>query len=209
MRKRLLILFTISLLMVLNLCGCSKKQNDPSKVVQFLKELNSYTCDLDIHIKNSKQERKVECKQFYDEKFGHRLDIGDGRILIYKENDILVSDLNNNEDYTLDKNFDSVYKLSFLQEYIGLLYTNEEIRYSTQTICDKEYQLIHLMIPGNNRNISKAIMYVNLENKLPERTVICDIKGHEVISFGYRNFIPNPKLEKDIFENKKDENTNE
>jgi hypothetical protein len=94
-------------------------------------------------------------------------------------------------EYITDKNFDSVYKLSFLQEYIGLLYTDEEIRYSVQTIHDKQYQLIYLTIPGNNRNLNKAIMYVNLENGLPEKVVICDIKGNEVISFIYRNFNPN------------------
>lgn len=208
MRRKLVVLFTIGILILVGMCACGKKKANPDKVVQFLKELNSYACDLDIHLKNNKQEIKLECKQFYDEKYGHRLDIGDERILIYKENDILISDLNNHMEYITDKNFDSVYKLSFLQEYIGLLYTDEEIRHSVQTICDKQYQLIHLTIPGNNRNLNKAIMYVNLENKLPEKVVICDIKGNEVISFIYRNFNPNLKIEKEIFENK-DKNTNE
>ncbi|MCY6354564.1 germination lipoprotein GerS-related protein [Clostridium sp. ZS2-4] len=202
MRRKLAVLFTIGILILVGMCGCVKKKANPDKVVQFLKDLHSYACDLDIHLKNDKQEIKLECKQFYDEKYGHRLELGDERILIYQKNDILISDLNNHMEYTTDKNFDSVYKLSFLQEYIGLLYTDEEIRYSVQTICDKQYQLIHLIIPGNNRNLDKAIMYVNLENKLPEKVVICDIKGNEVISFIYRNFNPNLKIEKQIFESK-------
>lgn len=208
MRRKLVVLFTIGILILVGMCGCGKKKANPDKVVQFLKELNSYACDLDIHFKNDKQEIKLECKQFYDEKYGHRLDIGDERILIYKKNDILISDLNNHMQYITDKKFDSVYKLSFLQEYIGLLYTDEEIRYSVQTICDKQYQLIYLTIPGNNRNLNKAIMYVNLENKLPEKVIISDIKGNEVISFIYRNFNSNLKIEREIFENK-DKNTNE
>ncbi|WMJ80498.1 germination lipoprotein GerS-related protein [Clostridium sp. MB40-C1] len=206
MKKKLLVLFTICLFMVSCLYGCGKKEVDPNRVVKSLKDLNSYTCDVDINIKNTRQGIKFECKQFYDKRYGGRLDLNGDRKFIYRKNDIVVNDLKNDKEYIVDKKFDSVYKLSFIQEYINLLYTNEEIRYSTQTTDDKVYQLIHLIIPGNNRNINKAIMYVNIENNLPEKTIICDIKGNEAISFVYKNFTTNPKLEKEIFV---DKHTNE
>lgn len=208
MKKKLLILLVICLGTFLSLLGCGKKQVDPNEAIQFLKELDSYTCNLDININNSKQEINIMCKQYYDKRYGNRLNIGNDRVLIYRDKDIYVNDIKNNENYILNKDFDSLYKLSLLQEYIGLLYTNEEIKYSIQTICDKQYELVNLTIPGNNRNLNKATMYIDLENKFPDKIIISDIKGNEIINFVYKNFIPNTELEKTIFESKEKNNIN-
>lgn len=202
MRKKSLILLTICFFAFLSLIGCGKKEVNPNKAIQFLKELNSYTCNLDININNSKQEINIMCKQYYDKRYGNRLNIGNDRVLIYKDKDIYVNDIKNGENYILNKEFDSLYKLSLLQEYIGLLYTNEDIKCSIQTICDKQYELVTLIIPGNNRNLNKAIMYIDLENNFPDKIIISDIKGNEIVKFVYKNFIPNCELEKTIFEPK-------
>lgn len=199
MKKKLLVLFIVCVFINVCFYGCTKKDVDPNKVVQSLKDLSSYTCDLDINIKNPNQEVKLECKQFYDKQLGRRLDLNGERRFIYRKDDVLVNDLKNNRQYTLDKNFDSVYKLSFLKEYIDLLYTNQNIKHEFKTFNNKNYQLISLTIPGNNRNIHSAVMYVNRDEGIPEKTVVCDIKGNEVVSFIYKNFVPNPKLEKSIF----------
>lgn len=200
MIKKVLILFAILLFVTLGLGACGKKEKNPNDAIDYLKGLRSYSCDVSIHIKNSRQESEIICKQVYDKNYGHRLDINKDRILLYKKNDIIVSDLNNNMKYTLDKEFDSVYKLSFIEEYVGLLYTDEDIESSFKKIEDREYQLIQLNIPGNNRNISKAVMYVNLEDNYPDKIVIYDIKGNEVLNFIYKNFMPNVEISKETFE---------
>lgn len=198
MKKKLLILCIILGILLL-FCSCKKKERNPNTAIEYLKNLNSYTCDVNLHIKNSKQEIDKECKQFYHNKYGNRLDINKDRVLIYNEKDIRVNDLNNNMNYILEKEFDSVYKLSFIQEYIGLLYTDEEISNSFKKIGDREYQLVRLTIPGNNRNINKAVMYINLENNYPEKVLIYDSKDNEILSFTYSNFMPNPEIQKEIF----------
>ncbi|KGM97666.1 membrane protein [Clostridium novyi A str. 4552] len=177
----------------------SKKQVNPNDAIDYLKNLNSYSCQLTVHIKNNKQEIEKECKQFYNKNYGHRLDIGDKRVLIYKDNDILVRDLNNNIQYSVDKDFDDVYKLSFLEEYIGLLYTNQDVETSFKKINDREYQLIDLTIPGNNRNLNRAVLYVNLEYNYPEKIILYDIKGKEMVSFTYKNFISNAEISEEVF----------
>ncbi|MFU0824130.1 germination lipoprotein GerS-related protein [Clostridium sp.] len=200
MIKKVLMLFITVLLITLSLSGCGKKEKNPNDAIDYLKSLNSYTCDVSVHIKNSMQEIETQCKQFYRKDYGHRLDIDKDRILLYKKNDIIVSDLNNNMKYTLDKEFDSVYKLSFIEEYIGLLYTDEDIESSFKEIEGREYQLIQLNIPGNNRNICKAVMYVNLEDNCPDKIVIYDIKGNEVLNFIYKNFVPNAEVSEETFQ---------
>lgn len=197
--KKATVLFTAILLIIISFSACRKKETNPNEAIDYLKALKSYTCDVSIHIKNSVEEREITSKQFYHENYGHRLDIDKNRILLYKKDDIIVRDLNNNLKYTLDKEFDSVLKLSFVDEYIGLLYTDEDIESSFKKIEDRNYQLVQLNIPGNNRNISKAVMYVNLENFHPEKIVIYDIKGNEVLNFMYKNFVANAEIPKEIF----------
>lgn len=200
MIKKILALFIIVLLLITSLSACGKKERNPNDAVDYLKNLKSYTSDVNIHIKNSRQESQMLCKQFYDISYGHRLNIDENRVLIYKENDIMIKDLNNNRKYTLDKEFDSVYKLSFIEEYVGLLYTDEDIENSFKKIEDRDYQLIQLNIPGNNRNINKAVMYVNLENYYPDKIIIYDYKGKEVLNFLYTRFEPNVEIPKETFE---------
>lgn len=201
MKKCLLILCAI-ITSILMLASCGKKETNPNTVIQYLKNLNSYTSDVKIHIKNEKQEIDIESKQVYHKNFGHRLDVNNERILVYKEEEVHISDLVNNMEYTLDNKFDNVYRLSFIEQYIGLLYTDEEIENTFKKIEDREYQLITLNIPGNNRNMSKAIMYVDLETKLPNKLSIYDIKDNEVIVFIYTNFVPNAEVKQELFKDK-------
>ena len=92
-------------------------------------------------------------------------------MFIYKTDDnIYISDKNNGTKYVQSKDFDEVLKLSFIGEYIGLLYTNEEIKYVIKNINDIEYTVIDLFIPGSNKNINNALLYVNTKSMIPEKT---------------------------------------
>lgn len=199
MNRKIIILFLTFILVLLMFFGCTRKEKDPNKAIDFLKNLKSYTCQVNIHIKNQKQEIDTDGNQFYDSKLGHRLELNKDRILIYNNNTIKIKDLNNNLVYSVDKDFDSVYNLGFIHEYIALLYTDEDISSSFKIIENREYQLIRLTIPGNNQNISKAILYVNLENYFPEKLVIYDYKDNEVLNFNYNDFKPNIKIPKEMF----------
>lgn len=199
MKKRLIVLFAFFCIIVLELCSCNEKGKNPNKAIKYLNNLKTYTCDVNIHIKNSRQEIEMECKQFYNKKYGHRLDIDKNRILLYNGNEIIVNDFNNKKRYSLDKNFDSVFKLSFVKEYINLLNTQENIKNEFISIKDKEYQIVYLDIPGNNRNIKKAKMYIDIENNFPYKIVIYNSKENEVINFVYKNFTPNCEIPKEVF----------
>lgn len=199
MNRKVIILFLAFILGLFMFFGCTRKTKDPNKAIDFLKNLKSYTCQVSIHIKNQKQEIDTDGNQFYDSKLGHRLELNKDRIFIYNNNTIKIKDLNNNLVYSVDKDFDSVYNLGFIHEYIALLYTDEDISSSFKTIDNREYQLIRLTIPGNNQNISKSVLYINLESYFPEKLVIYDNKDNEVLSFNYNDFKPNIKIPKEMF----------
>ncbi|MFL0249073.1 germination lipoprotein GerS-related protein [Clostridium neuense] len=169
-------------------------------VVDHLKELKSYSCDMKFIVKNDKQNLEYNCRQYYLYGKGYRLEINKERNLIYKENAVYVFDKENNKAYAKADKQDDIYKFSFIGEYIGMLYTNQNINYSIRKINGVEYALIKIEIPNQNRNTKYAVMYVNGKNNVPYKVIICDEDNKEKMEIEYSNFIPNDNLDDKLFE---------
>jgi outer membrane lipoprotein-sorting protein len=201
MKKRILLL--LSLLLILSsiiLTSCGEKPKDTNDITTFLKNMESYTTEMNIVVKNDKQTINYNARQSYLRGGGYKLELNKDRVFIYKTDDkIYINDKNNGTKYTQSKDFDEVLKLCFIGEYIGLLYTNEEIKYDIKNINDIEYTVIDLFIPSNNKNINNALLYVNSKNMIPQKLVIYDIRGKEKIEVTYTNFLPNVKIEASEF----------
>lgn len=196
--KKKLLLFSILLLFLSStlLASCNKKAKNSNDIVSFLKNMESYTTEMNMDIKNDKQTTNYKARQSYLRGGGYKLELNKDRVFIYKSDDnIYISDKNNGTKYVQSKDFDEVLKLCFIGEYIGLLYTNEEIKYSVEKIKDIEYSVIDLFIPGNNKNINNALLYVNYKSMIPEKLIIYDVNGKEKIIITYSNFLPNIKVE--------------
>jgi len=200
MKRKLLILSIMSFVLLILISGCNKNAKDTEKVIDYLKNLDSYSCDINMKIQNDKQVINYSGKHFFDKKYGYRFELDENRILIYKEDKIFVKDLQNGLSYDTDKDFDSVFKLCFIGEYIGLIYTNEKVENSFKNINNEEYQIIHLDIPGNNKNISRADLYVNLRDNFPKYLIVYDSKDREKINVEYSNFKFNPELQEELFD---------
>ena len=201
MKKKLLIFLILAIILSSAfLASFSKKPKDTNDILTYLKNMESYTTSLNMDVKNDKQTINYKAKQSYLRGGGYKLELNENRVFIFKADDkIYISDKNNGTKYVQSKNFDEVLKLCFIGEYIGLLYTNEEIKYKMQTIKGIQYTVINLFIPGNNKNINNALLYVNTKSMIPERLVIYDVKGKEKINVTYTNFLPNVKIEPSEF----------
>lgn len=201
MKKTLLIFLSISLILCSTfLSACRGKVKDPNKVTNKLKDLESYSSDVHINVNNDKQKLTYVGKQYYLRGAGSRLELEKQRVFLFKDDNIYVTDLSNGLKYSTLENAQDIFKLSFIGEYVNLLYTNEVIKYSYKTEDNNKYLLIELIIPGNNRNMSKGILYVKESNNLPEKIIICDAKGKENVEITYENFAPNSKLETELFD---------
>lgn len=182
------------------LTSCGDKPKDTNDITIYLKNMESYTTEMNMLVKNDKQVINYKARQSYLRGGGYKLELNKDRVFIYKTDDkIYINDKNNGTSYTQIKDFDEVLKLCFIGEYIGLLYTNEEIKYALEVIKDIEYTVIDLFIPGNNKNINNALLYVNTKNMIPEKLVIYDAAGKEKIEVTYTNFLPNVKIEESEF----------
>lgn len=198
-RRSLILLSLIMLMFSVLSWGCKKRTKDVNEVLDNLKSLNSYSAKVNIKIKNDRQELLYECKQFYDKIQGYRLEIGSERVQIYKENKIYVKDNVNGAKYTLEEDFDQTYSLGFIGKYIGLLYTNESIKYSNKETEGNSYQVIELLLPGNNRNMKRADMYINVKAYLPEKIIVYDSKDNERILITYSEMIVNEVMNNELF----------
>ena len=200
--KKKLLLFLIFLLVLSStiLTACNKKLKNTNDILAYLKNMESYTAEMSMDVKNDKQTINYKARQSYLRGGGYKLELNNSRVFIFKTDDnIYISDKNNGTKYVQSKEFDEVLKLCFIGEYIGLLYTNEEIKYEMQKINDIEYSVINLFIPGGNKNINNALLYVNCKSMLPERLIIYDVKGKEKINITYTNFLSNVKIEPSEF----------
>jgi outer membrane lipoprotein-sorting protein len=199
MRRKLLILAAVFMGLSMLLTGCKNGQTDPNDILYFLKNLDGYSTDFVMDTKNDKQTITQEGKQIYNKAQGYRLELGQDRVFIYKLDKIYVHDVKNNFKYTLDKEFNNGYKITFINEYINLLYTNEKIKCDFKNIEGKKYQLIELLIPGGSVETSKAVMYVDTKTRFPEWIFVYDEKENERIKITYKNFVSNPEANLELF----------
>jgi len=199
-KSSLILLFILLGFQLIVFSSCRKKVVDPNSVTKYLKELSSYSCKAEIKIKNSKDSYTYSTNQIYSKVDGSRIELGKDRVYIYLEDKIYVTDLQNKLKYLMDKSVDGIYSVSIIQEYINLLYSNENIKYNYKSIDALEYETIELEIPGNNRNMSRAILYVSVKTKSPYKLYIYDSKEQERVEIIYSDFKPNIQINKALFE---------
>lgn len=199
MKKRLIYtLFIIAICLTIAVTLFIKGRTrtlDEYNVIDFLSEIKAYKSDITIEVVNDRETNKYEGFQTYKKDIGYKLDLKDKRSFTFKGDEILVKDKENIKEYTLDKGFDEVFKYGFIGEYIGLIYTNEELEFETETINNSEYFVITTVIPGSNNNICKGSLYYDIKNNRPKKIIIYDNKGRERIIYTYENFNWTDKVE--------------
>ncbi len=166
----------------------NKNVSDEYHVIELLSEIKAYTSEVTIKIINDKETNVYEGTQKYVKDVGYKLDLNDERTFIFKGNDIEVKDNNSERQYTLEKDFDEVFKYGFIGEYIGLIYTNEELKFQKEILNDKEYFVITTLIPGSNNNLYEGSMYYDIAEYKPSEIIIYDNKHNERIIYNYKNF---------------------
>ncbi len=187
----LMVIVGVSLILILGALGIKARNNNVSDeyhVVELLSEIKAYTSDVTIKVINDKETNVYEGTQRYLKDVGYRLDLSDDRVFIFKGEEIEVKDNESTRQYTLDKNFDEVFKYGFIGEYIGLIYTNEELEFQKEVINNKEYFVITTLIPGSNNNLYEGSMYYDIAEYRPDKIIIYDNKHNERVIYSYKNF---------------------
>lgn len=180
---------------ITTLLRSSKNTTEEMRILELLNGIKTYRSSITIEVKNQRNNIKYEGTQVYKKNLGYKLVLNDSRTFIFKGDDIAVKDEESTRAYTLNKNFDEVFKYGFVGEFISLVYTNEELKFEKETIDGKEYYVITTLIPGSNNNIFKGKMYYSIEDYAPKKILILDINNEERVIFTYKNFNWTDKVE--------------
>lgn len=194
MRKKVLILAI--LFMAFSLIGCKEIIPSDKKALKQMKNLKNYSCNVEYTFKNQRDEELYEGKQYYVKDKGYRLDIGEDRTNVYIDDYIYVQDKKADKKYTLIKDFDEVYKYTFINEIISLLSHPESKVYLSEE--QEGYVIFEFIIPSVNRNIAKGLLYINSSTLKPELEKIYDLKGDERVEIKFKEFNSNETLDEEI-----------
>ncbi len=194
MRKKILILAI--LFMAFSLIGCKEIIPSDKKALKQMKNLKNYSCNVEYTFKNQRDEDLYEGKQYYVKDKGYRLDIGEDRTNVYIDDYIYVQDKKAGKKYTLIKDFDEVYKYTFINEILSLLSHPESKVYLSEE--QEGYVIFEFIIPSVNRNIAKGLLYINSSTLKPELEKIYDLKGDERVEIKFKEFNSNETLDEEI-----------
>ncbi len=197
------ILFFIVFLFFITSCTREIKIQNSEQAFEYIKSLKNYASDMKITFKNNRGEESFNLKQYSSVNSTYRMDFEGYRSYIYKDDKIYVKDIKNSTEYLLDENFDEVYKYCFLNEYIKLIYSMDEVIYFKESIYEGENERViygaRVNIPTNNLNIKYAILYLDGQKKIPIKLEIFDSKNNERVLIEYTTFDVLQEIDNSLF----------
>lgn len=180
--------------------GCARKSSSVD-TVKYLKNLDTYTCNVKISIINSKDTIEYCGKEFYNRKYGSLLKLQEGRNYLYKGNNITVLDKELGIAYSMDESQDLTFRLSFLNYFFTYLYCSDNNAVKEKT-GDKEDMYVTVEIPEHNDNLSKGTLYMDPIKRVPEKLIIFDREGQQRVIYTFTTFTPSASVNKDLFNTK-------
>ncbi|MGL5417570.1 MAG: germination lipoprotein GerS-related protein [Clostridium sp.] len=155
------------------------------ELVDKMKNLKEYTSIVEFTIRNSRGEYLEKAKVHYSENHDPIIEFGDRLVKTYKKDSIQMK-YKDGKEYNLEKDTDSFYILSMLNEL--LKYPIISIEEEAAEWEDLKYVKVSIDIVSNNKHLDKAILYINKKEKIPMLIKIQDINGEERVRIQYRDF---------------------
>lgn len=170
----------------------------------YIKGLKNYISEIDITFRNELGEEKVYLKQYGKYNGHYRIDLNGNYNYVYKDNKIYVKDIKHDSiNYFIDDSFDEIYKYCFLNEYIKLIYSMDQVEYFEILDDEMENKIKYfgakINLPSNNLNINYSKIYLNSEDYLPSKLEIFDNNNNLRILIEYYNFNIVDKLDDELF----------
>ncbi|MGL4874694.1 MAG: germination lipoprotein GerS-related protein [Clostridium sp.] len=155
------------------------------ELVDKMKNLKEYTSIVEFTVKNSRGEYLEKTRVHYSENHDPIIEFGDKLVKTYKKDSIEMK-YKDGKEYNLEKDTDSFYILSILNEL--LKYPIIGIEEGSAEWNDLRYTKVSIDIVSNNQHLDKAILYIDKKEKIPMLIKIQDINGEERVKIQYRDF---------------------
>ncbi|MBS5939200.1 germination lipoprotein GerS-related protein [Clostridium sp.] len=191
MKRKLLLAFLVSIPVILiSIVIILRLTAQPSneELIKRLKEIKAYTTDVEFVIMNSRDEERQETKQYYIKDTGGRIDFGEERTKIYKDDKILVKDNISNKELYMEEAMDDLYSLSFLNNLLSYPIDSEGIKEGQEEWGDTEYIEFTSELFLNNYNLNKAKVFIDKNERIPIGVIIYDRNNKDRVRIVYKNF---------------------
>lgn len=202
MKKKLLLIFLISIpIIIISLVILLRTTAEPTneEIIASLKNIGAYKTDVEFIVKNSKGEERQDTVQYYKGDLGGRIDFGEDRTKIYKDNEILVKDYISNKEYTIAKEMDELYSISFLNKLLSYPINNEGIKEGQEEWGDTEYIEFTSELFLNNDNLNKVRIIIDKNKKIPIGAIIYDKNNSDRVKIIYKNFEKLKDIDEEVF----------
>lgn len=165
------------------------------EILDFVRNSKAYTSKVEYTIKNSKGEYKEDTSIYYCRDVGMRIEFGQDRVKIYKDGYISMQD--KGDEYELEKDFDSLYPLAFVNNILtGKI---EEINEGSEEWGDTKYLEVNINLSNINNHMTSAKVYINKDDKKPILTRIYDQDGKSRVDIVYKEFNYLKEIDKNLF----------
>lgn len=191
MKRKLLLGFLVSIpviLIVIVIILRLTAQPTNEELIERLKGIKAYTTDVEFVIMNSRDEERQETKQYYIKDVGGRIDFGEERTKIYKDDRILVKDNISDKEFYMEDEMDDLYSLSFLNNLLSYPIDSEGIKEGQEEWGDTEYIEFTSELFLNNHNLNKAKVFIDKNQRVPIGVIIFDRNNNDRVRIVYKNF---------------------
>ena len=172
--------------------GCQTGESTKEDVYEKFKEqvsrIDSYTCTAEVEVLGNKGKSNYTLKHYYKNPDNYKLEIISpenlkGKTMEYKGDKVLVKNPDIDDVIELPNDSKNQQYL-FIGDFIKNYLQNDEI---LMNLSDSEL-VLEANIPVDSEYFSKQILYINKENKTPNKMEILDKEGNIRFTVKYDNF---------------------
>ena len=192
MRNKWMTLLIIIIGLSMSFVGCQTGESTKEDVYEKFKEqvskIDSYTCTAEVEVVGNKGKSNYTLKHYYKNPDNYKLEIISpenlkGKTMEYKGDKVLVKNPDIDDIIELPNDSKNQQYL-FIGDFIKNYLQNNEI---LMNLSDSEL-VLETNIPGDSEYFSKQILYINKENKTPNKMEILDKEGNIRFTVKYDNF---------------------
>ena len=202
MKKKLLKIFLVSIPIIsIALIILIRLTSEPSneEIIDNLKNIKNYTTKVDYLIINSRGEEREETIQYFSKDFGGRIDFGEDRIKIYKDDKILINDNVSNKEYEIEEDMDKFHSIAFMYKLLESPIIDGEIKEGQEEWGEREYIEFTSELFLNNEHLDKVRVFIDKNEEVPIGAIIYDKGGKDKVRIVYKEFKKLKDKEKNIF----------
>jgi len=199
--RRLFCSFLILFLLFSTSCrDVKKEENALSDIKLRYNQIKDFVVEADVTVKMNKYPESFHARIYYKYPEKERIEIYKGgdldKIIIYNKEKVFIYFKKINRSVIIENQADEDKHYLLLSNFIKNIMTSERIDLTTE----KNYYYLYYEVPDGNIYFAKEAIWIDKKNFLPVKMSIYNLKGEEVVTATYAQFLANKNLSDDVFE---------